>query len=157
MGKRQKSGRNDGTELIAAQDHPHMEAVTRDCSDPNPATQGRVSTTYVPSHLHHIFFEIFKNSMRATCEFSEKSGSVELPPIKVKIFKTRQDITVKISDLGGGISRAASGKIFNYMYSTAPQVILPDGGGSHGAGISSDNLPMHGLGYGLPLSRLYAR
>ena len=41
--------------------------------------QGQVSATYVPSHLHHILFEIFKNSMRATCEFSEKKGISELP------------------------------------------------------------------------------
>ena len=58
---------------------------------------------------------------------------------------------------GGGISRASSGRVFNYMYSTAPKVEISAGGGSHGAGLSSDNLPMHGLGYGLPLSRLYAR
>ena len=60
--------------------------------------------------------------MRATCEFSEQKELSELPHITVRIFKTKDDITIKISDLGGGINRAASSKIFNYMYSTAPQV-----------------------------------
>jgi len=95
--------------------------------------------------------------MRATCEFSEKKGLSSLPNVTVKIYKTRKDITIKISDLGGGIDRASCAKIFNYMYSTAPQVALPEGGGSYGAGLSAETLPMHGLGYGLPLSRLYAR
>ena len=97
--------------------------------------------------------------MRATCEFyeSQETPNHTLPHIRVRIFKTKNDITIKISDLGGGINRAASGKIFHYMYSTAPKVDLPDGGGSYGGGLSAESLPMHGLGYGLPLSRLYAR
>jgi len=102
-------------------------------------------------------FEIFKNSMRATLEVSQENPGNEISPIEVRVYKTKNDITIKISDLGGGISRASSGKIFNYMYSTAPQVIIPEGGGSYGAGLSAETLPMHGLGYGLPLSRLYAR
>merc|ERR1712123_78978 len=43
------------------------------------------------------------------------------------------------------------------MFSTAPNVNLPGSGGSYGAGLSAETLPMHGLGYGLPLSRLYVR
>jgi len=139
-------------------DHPRLKATAIDTTDGNEATAGKVSAAYVPAHLHHIMFEILKNAMRATCEFSEKKGQAELPYIRLKIYKTKHDITIKISDVGGGIPRASSGKIFNYMYSTAPQVVLPDGdGGSFGAGLSADTLPMHGLGYGLPLSRLYAR
>ena len=41
--------------------------------------------------------------MRATCEFAEKKGLAELPSIKCKIYKTEEDLTIKISDLGGGI------------------------------------------------------
>jgi len=95
--------------------------------------------------------------MRATCEFSENKSLTSLPSVRVRIYKTRKDITIKISDLGGGIDRASCAKIFNYMYSTAPQVALSEEGGSYGAGLSAETLPMHGLGYGLPLSRLYAR
>merc|ERR1719350_2328985 len=43
------------------------------------------------------------------------------------------------------MSRRVRSKIFNYMYSTAPKVVMPSSGGSYGGG------------YGLPLSRLYAR
>ena len=111
--------------------------------------------------------------MRATCEFAEEKELTDLPYIRCRIFKTKDDITIKISDLGGGINRQTRGKIFKYMYSTAPKVDqsvsvtftksfsikveLPNGGGSYGAGLTAGNLPMHGLGYGLPLSRLYAR
>ena len=60
--------------------------------------------------------------MRATCEFSEKKNISELPYIRCRIFKTENDITIKISDLGGGIKRESSGKLFKYSYSTAPKV-----------------------------------
>ena len=74
---------------------------------------------------------LLQNAMRATCEFSEKKGQAELPYIRLKIYKTKHDITIKISDVGGGIPRASSGKIFNYMYSTAPQVSLTHDYGDH--------------------------
>ena len=95
--------------------------------------------------------------MRATLEFSEEKGLDSVPDISCQIFKTVDDITIKVSDRGGGIRRATRGSIFKYMYSTAPSVSIPHGGGSYGAGLESQKLPMHGLGYGLPLSRLYAR
>lgn len=139
-------------------DHPKLITNAVDTSDENVETQGRVTAIYVPAHLHHILFEIFKNSMRASCEWAETRGVAEIPHIRLRIYKTATDITLKISDRGGGIPKTQGGKIFNYMYSTAPKLHLEGlEGGSYGGGLSSEALPMHGLGYGLPLSRLYAR
>jgi len=108
---------------------------------------------YVPSHLHHMVFEVIKNSMRATIEHSKMIGSSTTTPIKVLISKTDVDITIKISDCGGGIPRSMMGNLFKYMYTTAGRV-----GKAHVDMVkNSDIPPMAGLGYGLPLSRLYAR
>ena len=38
-------------------DHPKLKAIAVDVSDHN---EEKVTATYVPSHLHHILFEIFK-------------------------------------------------------------------------------------------------
>ncbi|XP_023331729.1 pyruvate dehydrogenase (acetyl-transferring) kinase, mitochondrial [Eurytemora carolleeae] len=140
-------------------DHPKLVSTAVDTTDENINTRGRITAVYVPAHLHHILFEIFKNSMRASCEWAEQKELSEIPHIRLKIYKTANDITLKISDRGGGIDRARRAKIFNYMYSTAPKVLSDGSGGSYGVGegLSSEALPMHGLGYGLPLSRLYAR
>ena len=52
-------------------------------------------------------------------ETHQDSG--EIPPINVTIVKGKEDISVKISDLGGGIARSQVDQLFKYMYSTAPQ------------------------------------
>ena len=44
-------------------DHPELVATALDTSDENVETQEVVSASYVPSHLHHIMFEIFKVSL----------------------------------------------------------------------------------------------
>ena len=72
---------------------------------------------YVPSHLHHICFELFKNSMRATIELH---GSVDPPPIKILMTKGKDNVCIKITDQGGGASLEECRRWTHYMYSTAP-------------------------------------
>uniref|UniRef100_A0AC11CYL0 Pyruvate dehydrogenase kinase 4 n=2 Tax=Ovis TaxID=9935 RepID=A0AC11CYL0_SHEEP len=67
-----------------------------------------IHIVYVPSHLHHMLFELFKNAMRATVEHQENWPS--LTPIEVTVVLGKEDLTIKA-----------------------------------------------GFGYGLPISRLYAK
>ncbi|KAG8220192.1 mitochondrial branched-chain alpha-ketoacid dehydrogenase kinase-domain-containing protein [Butyriboletus roseoflavus] len=125
-----------------------------------------VTFPYVPGHLSHIIFELLKNSLRAVVErfgaeyedrvakesFNERDGGGGYPPIKVIVVEGREDITIKISDEGGGIPRSGIPLIWTYMYTTmAGQSIDQD---FHASDFQA---PMAGFGYGLPLSRLYAR
>lgn len=55
--------------------------------------------------------------MRATVEKHPDS----MPPIRVSIIKGKEDVCLKISDLGGGIRRSHVDQLFKYMYSTAPE------------------------------------
>ncbi|KAF7311640.1 Protein-serine/threonine kinase [Mycena kentingensis (nom. inval.)] len=111
-----------------------------------------LSFPYVPGHLSHIVFELLKNSLRAVVERFGVENEDSFPPIKVVVVEGKEDITIKISDEGGGIPRSAIPLIWTYMYTTM-----------EGQGIDQDfhasdfKAPMAGFGYGLPLSRLYAR
>ncbi|CAG8516767.1 3294_t:CDS:2 [Diversispora eburnea] len=104
--------------------------------------------TYVPSHLSHMLFELFKNSLRAVVElFGDEADSY--PPIKVIVAEGKEDITIKISDEGGGIPRSSIALVWTYMFTTAePKTIDPE------TSPSDFKAPMAGLGYGLPISRL---
>ncbi|XP_063631525.1 pyruvate dehydrogenase (acetyl-transferring) kinase, mitochondrial [Cydia splendana] len=116
------------------------ELVLLQCGVPS---ERPMPVVYVPSHLYHMLFELFKNAMRATMESHESCP----PPITVNIVPGKEDVSVKMSDLGGGIPRSVSDLLFKYMYSTAPQPSKSD----------SHTVPLAGYGYGLPISRLYAR
>ncbi|KAG9265804.1 pyruvate dehydrogenase (acetyl-transferring) kinase isozyme 3, mitochondrial-like [Astyanax mexicanus] len=106
-----------------------------------------VQVVYVPSHLFHMLFELFKNSMRATVELHENSEK-GLPPVKALVTLGKEDLSIKISDQGGGVPLRKIDRLFNYMYSTAPTPRLNS---------SEAAAPLAGFGYGLPISRLYAR
>ncbi|XP_013781905.1 pyruvate dehydrogenase (acetyl-transferring) kinase, mitochondrial-like [Limulus polyphemus] len=105
-----------------------------------------ISVVYVPSHLYHMLFELLKNSMRAVVEYHGTACDA-YPPIGILLVKGKEDLTIKVSDRGGGIPRAHTDLLFQYMFSTAPQPCLS----------GSNSAPLAGYGYGLPLSRLYAR
>lgn len=116
-----------------------------ECRNAGDKTSPDVDIMYVPSHLHHMLFELFKNAMRATVEYYSEAS--DLPVIKVLICKGEEDLCIKMSDRGGGIARSTGDLLFHYMYSTAP----------HPSHIDSGLTPLAGYGYGLPISRLYAR
>jgi len=113
---------------------------------------------YVPEHLHHMLFELVKNSLRAVAERhietdDDVTDEGDPPPVKIVIAEGNEDITIKVSDEGGGIRRSGMSKIWTYLYTTATSPLL---------NMSEDDIQnppavLAGYGYGLPLCRLYAR
>ena len=73
------------------------------------------------------------------------------PTIRLVIAEGEEDITIKLSDEGGGIARSGLPRIFTYLYSTAKSPLPDVGDDAEGPAV------LAGYGYGLPLSRLYAR
>merc|ERR1712087_908510 len=96
-----------------------------------------------------------KNAMRAVCENGNAENGEEAPPIECVIVASQQsdDVTIKISDQGGGISRENMEKIWYYSFTT----IMPQSRPSMDPMGRDESAPIAGFGYGLPLSRLYAR
>lgn len=69
-----------------------------------------IRIVYVPSHLYHMLFELFKNSMRAVMEHhGDKINAV--PPIKVDIVQGHEDISVKVC-----LSIFLLGDFFNFFF-----------------------------------------
>ncbi|XP_066391315.1 pyruvate dehydrogenase (acetyl-transferring) kinase, mitochondrial-like [Miscanthus floridulus] len=103
---------------------------------------------YVTHHLHLMLFELVKNSLRAVQERYMNSDK-DVPPVRIIVADGEEDVTIKVSDEGGGIPRSGLPRIFTYLYSTAknpPELDRPNVG-----------VTMAGYGFGLPISRLYAR
>ncbi|XP_061094589.1 pyruvate dehydrogenase (acetyl-transferring) kinase isozyme 3, mitochondrial isoform X2 [Conger conger] len=125
----------------------YMVAPKLEIAEFNAKAPGKpIQVVYVPSHLLHMLFELFKNSMRASVELYENRLE-ELPPITTLVTLGKEDLSIKISDGGGGVPFRKIDRLFNYMYSTAPTPSLG----------TTQAVPLAGFGYGLPISRLYAR
>lgn len=130
---------------------------------------------YIPTHLHYILLELLKNAMRATMEKHQDGDDSfadtdeDVPPINVVIADSleNEDVVIKISDEGGGIPRSNMKHIWSYLFTTASPTVqekliaFGDGGADDGSdGAIQDHSihsPLAGLGYGLPISRSYAR
>ena len=106
---------------------------------------------YVPGHLSHMLFETLKNSLRAVVETHGQDG--DFPITKVIVVEGNEDITIKVSDEGGGIPRSAIPLVWTYMYTTVDRTPNLDPYFDK----NDFKAPMAGFGYGLPISRLYAR
>ena len=123
-------------------DAPKVQLVCRD----------DLNFMYVPGHLSHMLFETLKNSLRAVVDL-HGPDKAEFPVTKVIVAEGKEDITIKISDEGGGIPRSSIPLVWTYMYTTVDQTPNIDPTYNQ----SDFKAPMAGFGYGLPISRLYAR
>ncbi|KAL7077051.1 hypothetical protein ACQ4LE_004034 [Meloidogyne hapla] len=146
--------------LIDAYENAHVLSEQHFCAAPslslecfnskNPGQEIRVPL--VPLHLYYIVFELIKNSMRATIEHfyrTNKANKIindELPAIRAQLVLGPENLSIKISDRGGGVPAEKLSHLFRYSYSTAPEPTS-----------QKDVTPFAGYGYGLPISRLYAR
>jgi len=113
-----------------------------------------VTFTYVPVHLRYMLLEVLKNSVKAVTEhWGPELDEDEFPPVEVMVVSGPNDVTIRVSDQGGGIERAKLPLIWSYLHSTAkdPRIqaeLMTEGRTSP---------VLAGYGVGLPLSRLYAR
>lgn len=103
---------------------------------------------YIPSHLHLMLFELLKNSFRAVLQ-THGTSREGLPPVDIVIAGGAEDVSIKIDDQGGGICRRTITKIMQYGFTTAEPMDLDE--------TRTEQDVLAGLGYGLPLCRLYAR
>ncbi|KAJ1719476.1 hypothetical protein LPJ53_005776 [Coemansia erecta] len=126
--------------------------------------------SYIPSHFEYIACELLKNAFRATVDFTAKINRSSHPPIQITITKGDGYVGVRIRDQGGGISKENMPNVFEYSWSSVMSASSADdsslsAGASTMAGMSlQTNLalqqgvggPIAGLGFGLPMARLYA-
>jgi pyruvate dehydrogenase kinase 2/3/4 len=82
------------------------------CKDPN------LTTTYVPSHLHRVLFELLTNSLTATIKHEQNA------PVKLTLVKGEEDVTIRLSDEGGGICARELQRAWRYHIDPNHQALL---------------------------------
>jgi len=98
-----------------------------------------------------ILTEVLKNSFKSVTDRWSETG--QLKPVKILMVEGETDISIRISDQGGGIERSRLPLAWSYLHSTVNDPRL-----------QMDLLEnrrirtvLAGYGVGLPLARLYAR
>mmetsp|Transcript_2897 Transcript_2897/g.4709 ORF Transcript_2897/g.4709 Transcript_2897/m.4709 type:complete len:365 (-) Transcript_2897:58-1152(-) len=129
---------------------------------PRIVLEGQLETriSFIYDHLHFMLQEILKNAMRATVETHLDDVFNGLPPVTVEIMKGSFDVTLKISDRGGGIRADDLKHIWRYGYTSAGDYSAHGGGllsGAIGGPVGVSRRAIAGYGFGLPLSLCYAQ
>lgn len=148
---------------------------------PELILEGDLDVTYtgVPVHLEYVMTELLKNSYRATTEnYFRSQASGSMPPVIVTIAQSANHVSLRIRDQGAGISPLNLPHVFSYAFTTAgsgseledaeetgggPYAMQAVGGTGGDAlaemgkmGLASGLGTLAGLGYGLPMARIYA-
>ncbi|THH15041.1 hypothetical protein EW146_g5379 [Bondarzewia mesenterica] len=89
--------------LLRESPHGSNSLPSGDVEWPEVIIDGHLDTkfSYIREHLEYIIFELLKNSMQAVV--AKHSDISPLPPIRVTIVAGVNDISMRISDQGGGL------------------------------------------------------
>lgn len=124
---------------------------------------------HIPAHVDYCLHELLKNAARATVEAALRRAGTRtvpptaLPPVRVRVCDAPGDggaATLVVSDEGGGVPDGDLGRVWRFGFTTVPADGLGGGGdplAAASAGGGDARYRLAGLGFGLPLSRLYAR
>ena len=88
---------------------------------------GAAAIPHIPAHVDYMLYELLKNAARAVVErhhHNNQQGSrngypmLTLPSIGVKVCDGGDDVTVRVSDQGGGIAPRFLPHVWSYGFST---------------------------------------
>jgi hypothetical protein len=87
---------------------------------PEVIVEGQLDATlpFVPGHLEYMLLELLKNAMRATIENYPNTPSKGLPPVRILICHGTSDVTLRISDQGGGLPEAIVPHLFTFGFTS---------------------------------------
>jgi signal transduction histidine kinase len=118
-----------------------------------------------PKYLYHMLLEIFRNSIKSMVDKREEC--YEYSPICLTYntlhdSSSEKDIDISIFDEGKGMSKCEIEKVWNYFYTTSSledrqltlQYALKRGLYLPNEFSWKKKIPISGLGYGIPLTRL---
>jgi len=108
--------------------------------------------TYVPIHLHFSCSVLLQNACYAVGQ-SRSSQHCAKHPVHVFFAHGEEEVTIKVSDTGGGIARSKEHLAMSYFHSPEGAPLGPGLGRRHADPLGDGSPP----GAGLPLARLHAR
>merc|ERR1711879_210543 len=112
---------------------------------------GDTELSFIYDHLSFMLQEILKNALRATIETHIHTGQ-PLPPVSVEIMKGSFDVTLKVSDRGGGMRPEQLKEVWRYGKTTANDSVAEEamsGGGLLSGLSTSANMSRRSVaGYG---------
>nr|CCC89284.1 putative developmentally regulated phosphoprotein [Trypanosoma congolense IL3000] len=117
---------------------------------------------YLSSTISYVVIELMKNAFRATVESHADLSSPcincdDMPPVEILVnVKERPNhACIRISDEGHGMTQSQARRAMSYAYTSEKNCLLSSSGGNGGS--FEQVAPLAGYGFGLPMSRVYAR
>lgn len=130
------------------------------------SAENQWEVAHVRTILFYVFYELMKNSARASLECSmdlEDKGSINhssIPPIRVTVPDDFNSVgeelnpaVLKLADAGLGMSPPVLSKAWSYFFSSVKDYDIM----SAEASDFDRGSPLAGYGFGLPISRVMAR